>query len=65
MAQSQPDTQIISFDLDVRNVEEAASVLLDSIAAWNIAGLRRHARLEGEWRDTVIVERLLGEAAQS
>jgi L-amino acid N-acyltransferase YncA len=25
----------------------------------------RHARLEGEWRDTVIVERLLGEAAQS
>jgi hypothetical protein len=41
MAQSQPDTQIIRFDLDVRNVEEAASVLLDSIAAWNIAGLRR------------------------
>jgi L-amino acid N-acyltransferase YncA len=25
----------------------------------------RHARLDGEWRDTVIVERLLGEAAQS
>lgn len=25
---------------------------------------RRHARLEGEWRDVVIVERLLGEAAE-
>jgi phosphinothricin acetyltransferase len=25
----------------------------------------RHARLDGEWRDTVIVERLLGEAAHS
>jgi phosphinothricin acetyltransferase len=24
----------------------------------------RHAKLDGEWRDTVIVERLLGEAAQ-
>jgi L-amino acid N-acyltransferase YncA len=24
---------------------------------------QRHARLDGEWRDTVIVERLLGEAA--
>jgi phosphinothricin acetyltransferase len=25
----------------------------------------RHAKLDGEWRDTVIVERLLGEAAES
>jgi len=25
---------------------------------------RRHARLEGTWRDVVIVERLLGEAAR-
>ncbi len=25
----------------------------------------RHAKLDGEWRDTVIVERLLGQAAQS
>jgi L-amino acid N-acyltransferase YncA len=25
---------------------------------------RRHAKLDGEWRDCVIVERLLGEAAQ-
>jgi phosphinothricin acetyltransferase len=24
----------------------------------------RHGKLDGEWRDTVIVERLLGEAAQ-
>jgi phosphinothricin acetyltransferase len=24
----------------------------------------RHARLDGQWRDTVIVERLLGEAAR-
>jgi phosphinothricin acetyltransferase len=24
---------------------------------------RRHGRLDGEWRDCVIVERLLGEAA--
>jgi len=26
---------------------------------------RRHARLDGEWRDVVIVERLLGDAARS
>jgi phosphinothricin acetyltransferase len=25
---------------------------------------QRHARLDGEWRDTVIVERLIGQAAQ-
>jgi hypothetical protein len=24
----------------------------------------RHAKLDGQWRDTVIVERLLGEAAE-
>jgi phosphinothricin acetyltransferase len=24
---------------------------------------RRHGRLDGEWKDTVLVERLLGEAA--
>jgi hypothetical protein len=26
---------------------------------------RRHARLRGEWRDTVIVELLMGEASGS
>ena len=25
---------------------------------------RRHAKLDGRWRDTVIVERLIGEAAR-
>ncbi len=35
------------------------------VVAWAVAqGIyRRHAQLDGEWRDCVIVERLLGDAA--
>ncbi|HEX8207493.1 MAG TPA: arsinothricin resistance N-acetyltransferase ArsN1 family A [Solirubrobacteraceae bacterium] len=42
-----------------------------SLAAHRAAGFRevgvqeRHGRLDGEWRDVVLVERLLGEAASS
>jgi phosphinothricin acetyltransferase len=41
----------------------AASLALHRKAGFTEVGVqRRHAKLEGEWRDTVLVERLLGEA---
>jgi L-amino acid N-acyltransferase YncA len=44
--------------------ENAASRGLCRKVGFREVGLyRRHARLDGVWRDTVIVERLLGEAA--
>jgi L-amino acid N-acyltransferase YncA len=42
----------------------AASIAAHRAAGFEIVGVqRRHARLDGEWRDCVLVERLLGEAA--
>jgi L-amino acid N-acyltransferase YncA len=44
--------------------ENQASLKLHTRAGFREVGIhRRHGKLEGEWRDTVIVERLLGEAA--
>jgi L-amino acid N-acyltransferase YncA len=44
-------------------VENAASRhLLAGLEFREVGIYRRHARLDGEWRDVVIVERLLGEA---
>jgi L-amino acid N-acyltransferase YncA len=44
--------------------ENAASLTLHERARFRTVGVyRRHAKLDGEWRDCVIVERLLGEAA--
>lgn len=41
-----------------------ASIALHEAAGFTIVGLqRRHGRLDGEWKDCVLVERLLGEAA--
>ena len=43
--------------------ENAASLTLCRLLGFREVGVyRRHARLDGEWRDAVIVERLLGEA---
>jgi phosphinothricin acetyltransferase len=43
----------------------AASLALHRSAGFTEVGIqRRHGRLEGEWKDTVLVERLLGEAAR-
>jgi phosphinothricin acetyltransferase len=43
--------------------ENAASLALHERCGFRIVGIyRRHAKLDGEWRDCVIVERLLGEA---
>ncbi|HWG84858.1 MAG TPA: GNAT family N-acetyltransferase, partial [Deinococcales bacterium] len=43
--------------------ENAASrALLRSVGFREVGVYERHARLDGEWRDVVIVERLLGEA---
>jgi RimJ/RimL family protein N-acetyltransferase len=36
--------------------------LLRGLGFREVGIYRRHARLDGEWRDVVIVERLLGEA---
>jgi phosphinothricin acetyltransferase len=42
---------------------EASRKLLAHIGFREVGTYRRHAKLDGEWRDTVIVERLVGEAA--
>ena len=45
-------------------VENHASLeLLRGLDFREVGVYRRHARLDGEWRDVVIVERLLGAAA--
>ena len=45
--------------------ENQASLVLHERAGFRVVGVyRRHGRLLGEWRDCVIVERLLGEAAR-
>ena len=42
----------------------AASIAAHRAAGFEVVGVqRRHGRLDGEWRDCVLVERLLGEAA--
>jgi phosphinothricin acetyltransferase len=42
---------------------EASLALCRSLGFREVGVYRRHARLDGEWRDVVIVERLLGDAA--
>ena len=45
--------------------ENAASRRLCAKAGFREVGIyRRHAKLDGEWRDCVIVEKLIGEAAR-
>jgi L-amino acid N-acyltransferase YncA len=45
--------------------ENAASVSAHVAAGFEVVGVqRRHGRLDGEWKDCVLVERLLGEAAR-
>ena len=41
----------------------ASRALLASLDFREVGIYRRHARLDGQWRDVVIVERLLGDAA--
>jgi beta-phosphoglucomutase-like phosphatase (HAD superfamily) len=44
--------------------DNAASIAAHVAAGFEVVGVqRRHARLDGEWKDCVLVERLLGEAA--
>jgi phosphinothricin acetyltransferase len=44
--------------------ENTASLTLCRVTGFREVGVyRRHGRLDGRWRDCVIVERLLGEAA--
>jgi arsenate reductase len=45
--------------------ENRASLVLHERVGFRVVGVyRRHGRLKGEWRDCVIVERLLGQAAR-
>ena len=45
--------------------ENVASLALHEKTGFRVVGTYiRHAKLDGEWRDTVIVEKLLGEAAR-
>ena len=43
---------------------EPSRKLLAKVGFREVGTYRRHAKLDGEWRDTVIVERLIGEAAR-
>jgi phosphinothricin acetyltransferase len=44
--------------------ENRASLALVQRMGFRVVGIyRRHGKLDGRWRDCVIVERLLGEAA--
>jgi phosphinothricin acetyltransferase len=43
---------------------EASRRLLAKVGFREVGTYRRHGKLDGEWRDTVIVERLIGEAAR-
>jgi L-amino acid N-acyltransferase YncA len=44
----------------------AASIALHEAAGFTIVGVQRHhGQLEGVWRDCVLVERLLGDAANA
>ena len=46
--------------------ENAASLSLHERAGFRVVGVyRRHGKLDGEWRDCVIVEKLIGEAADA
>jgi L-amino acid N-acyltransferase YncA len=46
--------------------ENTASLALCKATGFHEVGVyRRHAKLDGTWRDTVIVEKLLGEAAEA
>jgi phosphinothricin acetyltransferase len=46
--------------------ENTASLKLHERAGFRVVGVyQRHAKLDGEWRDTVIVEKLIGEAAEA
>ena len=42
---------------------EASLALCRSLGFREVGVYRRHGKLDGQWRDVVIVERLLGEAA--
>jgi L-amino acid N-acyltransferase YncA len=45
--------------------ENVASLALHERAGFRTVGVyRRHGRLDGQWRDCVIVEKLLGPAAR-
>ena len=45
--------------------DNAASIAAHVAAGFEVVGVqRRHGRLDGEWKDCVLVERLLGEAAR-
>jgi L-amino acid N-acyltransferase YncA len=44
--------------------DNAASIAAHAAAGFDVVGVqRRHGRLDGEWKDCVLVERLLGDAA--
>jgi phosphinothricin acetyltransferase len=46
--------------------ENTASLKLHERAGFRVVGVyRRHGKLEGQWRDCVIVEKLIGEAADA
>jgi phosphinothricin acetyltransferase len=43
---------------------EASLALCRSLGFRDVGTYRRHGKLDGQWRDCVVVERLLGEAAE-
>ncbi len=54
---------LASHGAEVLSVDRASRALLRSIGFREVGTYERHGKLDGNWRDVVIVERLLGEAA--
>lgn len=52
-------------EYEERGLENVASLSLHERAGFRVVGVyRRHGKLDGQWRDCVIVEKLLGDAAR-
>lgn len=52
-------------EYEERGLENVASLSLHERAGFRVVGVyRRHGKLDGQWRDGVIVEKLLGDAAR-
>jgi phosphinothricin acetyltransferase len=64
LAQASEDAGYYKLTSRVFTTNEA-SLRLHRAAGFTEVGIqRRHGRLEGEWKDTILVERLLGDAAR-
>lgn len=62
--QPEIEDRIATFETEPRSAEQIDAQLRDKWGRFPTVVYRRHGKLDGEWRDCVVVERLLGEAAR-